>query len=84
MDKPQIANTKPAAVELEQGKRYFFCVCGRSAKQPFCDGAHKVTDLTPHAFVAEKSGRAFLCQCKQTGNRPYCDGTHNSLDTAKG
>lgn len=81
MTKPTIAAYQPAPVDLEQGKRYFFCVCGLSAKQPFCDGSHDKTEFRPQAFVAEKTGRVFLCQCKQTRNAPYCDGTHNTLET---
>lgn len=76
---PQIAGTQPAEVTLEKGKRYFFCSCGRSAKQPFCDGSHSGTDFAPHIFEAEKAGTAWLCMCKRTGNKPYCDGTHSSI-----
>lgn len=79
MSKPVIANNHPAQVELEKGKTYFFCVCGRSDNQPFCNGAHKTTDIKPLSFTAEKSGRAFLCVCKQTGKAPYCDGTHKNF-----
>jgi methylamine---glutamate N-methyltransferase subunit C len=79
MSKPVVAANSPVRVELEQGKRYAFCVCGRSASQPFCDGSHKETDLRPLLFEAEKSGPAFLCRCKQTGNPPYCDGSHKQV-----
>ena len=64
---------------LEAGKAYFWCACGRSAKQPFCDGSHKGTSLQPHRFVAEASGTFNLCGCKSTDDRPFCDGTHNIL-----
>jgi CDGSH-type Zn-finger protein len=74
-----IAAPEPIAVELEAGKKYFWCACGRSKNQPFCDGSHKGTGCEPVAFTAEKSGEAWLCRCKQTGNAPYCDGTHNKL-----
>ena len=76
---PQIADTQPVEVTLEKGKRYFFCSCGRSAKQPYCDGSHSGTDFSPHIFEAEKDGTAWLCMCKRTGNAPYCDGTHKTL-----
>ena len=79
MTEPVIADTKPAEIELEQGKRYFFCTCGRSEKQPFCDGAHSGTEFKPHAFEAEKDGKAWLCQCKKTGKQPFCDGAHKAL-----
>lgn len=77
--KPTIAAKEPIAVNLEAGTKYFWCVCGRSAKQPFCDGSHQGTGCEPMAFTAEKSGEAWLCRCKQTGNPPFCDGTHNKL-----
>lgn len=76
MVKPVIADNKPKKVELTKGKEYYFCVCGRSNSQPFCDGSHKGTGFSPKAFTAERSGEAYLCACKHTGNAPYCDGTH--------
>lgn len=79
MDKPVVADTQPMAVELEQGKTYYWCACGLSANQPFCDGSHKTTSITPTAFTAEKSAKAYLCLCKQTKNPPYCDGSHKTL-----
>jgi len=79
MSQPKIAARNPVEVELDEGKVYFFCTCGHSKKQPFCDGSHTNTDFTPHKFTAEKTGRVWLCQCKNTGNRPFCDGTHKKL-----
>ncbi len=79
MSEPVIARKGPFAVELEAGRKYFWCACGRSARQPFCDGSHKGTGIEPLAFTAEKSGRAWLCGCKRTGRPPYCDGTHSKL-----
>lgn len=79
MDKAVVADTKPAKVILESGKKYFYCTCGQSSKQPFCDGSHKGTEFTPQAFTAEKDGDTFLCQCKQSGNAPYCDGSHKNI-----
>jgi CDGSH-type Zn-finger protein len=76
---PVCAQKGPYQVTLEAGKAYFWCACGRSAKQPFCDGAHKGTGLGPHRFVAETSGTFNLCGCKSTDDRPNCDGTHNML-----
>jgi CDGSH-type Zn-finger protein len=78
-DVPVIAQKAPFTVELTEGKTYFWCACGQSARQPFCDGSHKTTSFTPKSFVAEKTGTAWLCGCKHTGNAPFCDGTHKSL-----
>ena len=78
-DQVRIAGTSPKAVQLEAGKKYAFCTCGRSAGQPFCDGSHKVTSFKPHLFTAEKSETKWFCMCKHTANVPFCDGTHKSL-----
>ena len=77
--KPIIAAKTPAKTELEEGKSYFWCRCGKSKSQPFCDGAHAGSGITPLKFTAEKTGSAALCQCKASANAPYCDGTHASL-----
>jgi CDGSH-type Zn-finger protein len=79
MDEVKIAQKAPYAVELKEGETYYWCACGRSASQPFCDGSHKATSITPLAFTAEKTGTAYLCGCKHTKTPPYCDGTHKSL-----
>jgi len=79
MTKPIVADNKPKAVQLEKGKDYFWCTCGRSKNQPFCDGSHRGTSLTPTKFTAEEDGEAWLCQCKGTANAPFCDGTHKKL-----
>ena len=79
MSEPKIADTKPIVVELEAGKKYFYCTCGYSAKQPFCDGAHSAKQLFPQAFVAEKDGPAHVCACKRSKNAPFCDGTHRTI-----
>ncbi len=78
---PHIHAREPITVELEEGKKYFFCTCGHSQKQPFCDGAHKTTGqgLRSYPFVAEKSGTFSLCQCKNSANVPFCDGTHKKI-----
>lgn len=76
---PIIAQKSPDPVEVEEGKTYFWCACGRSSKQPFCDGRHKVTSITPIKYTAEASKRAFFCGCKHSSNAPLSDGTHSKL-----
>jgi CDGSH-type Zn-finger protein len=74
-----IAQKGPYQVDVKQGQKYFWCACGRSAKQPFCDGTHKGTGFAPNIFVADQDKSVWLCGCKQTGNQPFCDGTHSKL-----
>jgi CDGSH iron-sulfur domain-containing protein 3 len=78
-DEAVCAQKGPYQVALQAGKAYFWCTCGRSAKQPFCDGSHKPTAFQPVRFVAEASGTVNLCGCKSTDDKPFCDGTHNIL-----
>lgn len=79
MVEPVMAQKSPYVTELDAGE-YWWCACGRSQKQPFCDGAHKGTGLAPLAFeIAEKKQAVALCGCKRTKNPPYCDGTHAGL-----
>lgn len=79
MSEAVVAAKAPIGVDLEEGKNYFWCSCGRSAKQPFCDGSHKETTFTPLKLEAASSEKKFLCACKQTKNPPFCDGTHKAL-----
>lgn len=80
MSKPEKSpQLEPYAVELEAGKTYYWCRCGLSKNQPFCDGSHKATNLEPEAFTAVKTGTAYLCGCKYTNKPPYCDGTHKKV-----
>lgn len=76
---PVVAQKSPIATEVESGKTYYWCSCGKSKNQPFCDGSHQGTEFEPVAFTAEKSETVYLCGCKKTKNQPFCDGTHNSL-----
>lgn len=78
-DRPIVAAIGPAGVHVEAGQNYRWCRCGRSSNQPFCDGSHRSTDITPLAFTPDTSGQVHLCRCKATGNAPYCDGTHARL-----
>ena len=77
MTVPVRASNTPYAVEVEAGKSYYWCACGKSAKQPFCDGAHKDTGMTPLKFEATESKKVFFCGCKATAKQPMCDGTHS-------
>ena len=79
MSEPLSPQKKPYAVEVEEGKSYYWCACGRSKNQPFCDGSHQGTDFQPVEFTAEKTDTVYLCGCKKTGNQPFCDGTHAKL-----
>ena len=82
MTNPVIADNKPAKVTLTKGEEYYFCACGRSQNQPFCDGSHAGTTITPQSFVAEEDGDAYLCACKHSANKPYCDGTHKQFSAS--
>ena len=79
MGDPVVAKKGPFAVEVEEGKHYWWCACGRSKDQPWCDGSHLGTGLEPLQYVAEKTGRVFLCGCKHTKTPPMCDGAHQTL-----
>jgi CDGSH iron-sulfur domain-containing protein 3 len=77
MTDPIRAAETPYATEVEAGKSYYWCACGKSAKQPFCDGAHAGTDITPLKYEATETRKVFFCGCKVTGKQPMCDGSHS-------
>lgn len=66
-------------VDVEAGKTYYWCSCGKSAKQPFCDGSHKGSEFSPKPYVADKTAKVWFCTCKNSKNAPLCDGTHKTL-----
>ncbi len=78
MSKGACTQKSPYAVELQAGDHYY-CTCGKSKTQPFCDGAHKGTEFAPVAYTAEKTGTVYFCGCKHSCNGPLCDGTHKTL-----
>jgi len=78
-EEPTVAQNGPYQVEVEEGRGYFWCACGKSQRQPYCDGAHKGTGIEPIRFKAETTGTVNLCGCKQTDDTPFCDGTHNMI-----
>ncbi len=79
MSEPVRASDTPYAVEVEAGKSYFWCACGQSNTQPFCDGSHKGTDFTPVKYEATEAKKVFFCGCKRTASQPMCDGSHKKI-----
>jgi CDGSH-type Zn-finger protein len=79
MAEPVVAQKAPFSADVEAGKTYWWCACGKSARQPFCDGSHKGSEFAPLPYKAEKDGTAWFCGCKQTKASPLCDGSHRAL-----
>ena len=79
MNEAVIAQKNPYPIDVEEGKSYYWCACGQSTKQPFCDGSHKGTTFNPVAFKATETKKMYFCGCKATSNQPFCDGSHSSL-----
>ncbi len=78
-DSPVPAQLSPYPVQVEAGRRYAWCRCGRSRRQPFCDNTHEGTGIEPLIFTAERTELVLLCGCKDTGDPPFCDGSHMML-----
>ncbi len=78
MSEPVIADKKPVVMDLEAGT-YYWCSCGQSSNQPFCNGAHQGTEFTPLKFDVEETKQVALCNCKYADNKPFCDGSHAKL-----
>lgn len=79
MTTPTVAGTAPIAIDVEAGKSYWWCACGLSKAQPFCDGSHKGSGMVPLKHDVDKSGKLWFCTCKQTKGVPLCDGSHKAL-----
>lgn len=79
-EQPLVARQGPYSVQVEGGRRYFWCACGRSERQPFCDGSHKGTGFTPVVYTAERSEWLWFCGCKRSATPPLCDGSHRRMD----
>lgn len=78
MSQPEIPAKVPAVLDLEAGT-YYWCSCGKSKNQPFCDGSHKGSDFVPLKLEIDEKKKVALCQCKHSGNNPFCDGSHKKL-----
>jgi CDGSH-type Zn-finger protein len=78
MTEAVVAQKAPYEVELEPGT-YWWCACGRSKDQPFCDGSHEGTGFAPVELKVEKKQTYWLCGCKATKDQPHCDGSHSKL-----
>jgi CDGSH-type Zn-finger protein len=79
MPSSTIAQKAPFPIQVESGKSYFWCACGRSSKQPFCDGSHKGSEFSPVKFEATESKTLYFCGCKHSHTAPLCDGSHKKL-----
>ena len=80
MSTPAIPQKTPLPVDVEEGRKYFWCSCGKSDRQPLCDGSHQGTEFLPLTYVAETTRTLYFCACKHTRGAPLCDGSHNSVD----
>ena len=78
-EQPAIGGRAPLPIEVKAGEEYWWCACGRSKDQPFCDGSHEGTGFEPMQFIAPESKLVFFCTCKRTKTMPLCDGSHKEL-----
>lgn len=79
MAQPELGGREPISVDVEKGESYWWCTCGKSSNQPFCDGSHAGSTFEPMEWVAPRTRSIFMCTCKQTKTGPFCDGAHNAL-----
>lgn len=79
MATPNIAQKSPFPIEVKAGKKYFWCACGKSQSQPFCDGSHRGSEFTPMSYDSEADQTLYFCGCKHSNGKPFCDGTHTTL-----
>ena len=79
MTEPVVAGRGPIAVDVVVGRTYWWCTCGRSTRQPFCDGTHNPTQFKPMKYVAGQTGQVWFCACKHSATAPLCDGSHKGL-----
>ena len=75
----KVAARLPFPLEVKKGKTLYWCACGQSRQQPFCDGSHKGTQFQPVAFTPTRNKIVFFCGCKQSSRGPICDGSHSKL-----
>lgn len=79
MAEPAVPQKSPYSANVEAGKSYWWCACGRSQRQPFCDGSHKGSEFVPVEYKADATKTVWFCGCKHTHAAPLCDGSHNTL-----
>lgn len=79
MSEPEIPQRAPYPITVEAGKTYWWCACGKSASQPFCDGSHKGSEFSPVQYQATDNSNVYFCGCKHTGNGVLCDGSHQKV-----
>jgi len=79
VNEPHIEGRAPIQVDVEVGKSYWWCACGLSKTQPFCDGSHKTTSFAPVEYIPDKATRVFFCTCKRSSKKPLCDGSHKRI-----
>lgn len=78
MDEPTIAQKCPIVQKVEPGI-YWWCACGRSKSQPFCDGSHEGTGFVPQEVKITEAKMVAWCACKHSKKMPFCDGSHSTL-----